>query len=79
MSLPTRIEVAPAGTSAENVEQELIVLDKADKFNYLKKVLSETKGSVLIFMRTKHAVKTLTKKLALIGFSAAEIHSIRSL
>jgi ATP-dependent RNA helicase RhlE len=79
MSLPTRIEVAPAGTSAENVEQELIVLDKASKFEYLKKVLTETKGSVLIFMRTKHAVKTLTKKLALIGFSAAEIHSNRSL
>lgn len=79
MLLPTRIEVAPAGTSAENVEQELIVLDKASKFEYLKKVLTETKGSVLIFMRTKHAVKTLTKKLAIIGFSAAEIHSNRSL
>src|SRR3989339_214338 len=79
MVLPTRIEVAPAGTSAENVEQELVVIDKVSKFNHLKKILTETRGSVLIFMRTKHAVKTLTKKITQIGFSAAEIHSNRSL
>lgn len=79
MSLPTRIEVAPAGTSAENVEQEIFVIDKESKFDYLKKILSETKGSVLIFMRTKHAVKGLTRKISQIGFSAAEIHSNRSL
>ncbi|HAM88943.1 MAG: ATP-dependent RNA helicase protein [Candidatus Falkowbacteria bacterium GW2011_GWC2_38_22] len=79
MSLPTRIEVAPAGTSAENVEQEIFVIDKESKFDYLKKILSETKGSVLIFMRTKHSVKGLTRKISQIGFSAAEIHSNRSL
>lgn len=79
MSLPTRIEVAPAGTSAENVEQEIIVVEKEYKFDYLQDILSKTKGSVLIFMRTKHAVKTLTKKLNNLGFTSAEIHSNRSL
>ena len=62
MSRPTRIEVAPAGTSAENVEQEIIVIDQKSKFDHLKKILKETKGSVLIFMRTKHAVKKMTQK-----------------
>lgn len=79
MALPTRIEVAPAGTSAEKVEQEIIMIEKEDRLNYLKKILTETKGSVLIFARTKHGVKNLTKKMRLNGFSAAEIHSDRSL
>ena len=79
MALPTRIEVAPAGTSAENIEQEIFVINKESKFDYLNKILTETKGSVLIFMRTKHAVKNLTRKITQIGFSAAEIHSNRSL
>ena len=79
MSLPTRIEVAPAGTSAENVEQELIVVQKEYKIDYLNDILGKTNGSTLIFMRTKHAVKTLTRKLIRNGFTAAEIHSNRSL
>jgi len=79
MSLPVRIEVAPAGTSAENVEQELIVVQKEYKIDYLKDILGKTSGSTLIFMRTKHTVKTLTKKLIENGFTAAEMHSNRSL
>ncbi len=79
MSLPTRIEVAPAGTSAENVEQELIVVQKEYKIDYLIDILGKTNGSTLIFMRTKHAVKTLTRKLIAKGFTAAEMHSNRSL
>ncbi len=79
MSLPTRIEVAPAGTSAENVEQELIVVQKEYKIDYLNDILGKTNGSTLIFMRTKHAVRALTKKLINKGFTAAEIHSNRSL
>jgi len=79
MTLPTRIEVAPQGTSAENVEQEIIVIGRESKFDHLRKILTDTEGSVLIFMRTKHAVKNMTKKISQIGFSAAEIHSNRSL
>lgn len=79
MALPIRIEVAPAGTAAENVEQEIIVIDRESKFPQLKKILAETKGSVLMFCRTKHSVKNLTLKIKNAGFSATEIHSNRSL
>ncbi|MFA6106278.1 MAG: DEAD/DEAH box helicase [Patescibacteria group bacterium] len=79
MALPIRIEVAPAGTAAENVEHEIIVIDRDSKFPQLKKILEETKGSVLMFCRTKHSVKNLTQKIRLAGFSATEIHSNRSL
>ncbi len=79
MKLPIRIEVAPSGTSAENVEQEMIVIQSNSKFDYLQKILNQTSGSVLIFARTKHGVNKLTKKVALLGLPVAEIHSNRSL
>lgn len=79
MRKPTRIEVAPSGTSAENVEQEIIVVEKAYKIDYLNDILSKTTGTVLIFMSTKHAVVSLTKELRSFGYAVAEIHSDRSL
>ncbi|MDA3839757.1 MAG: DEAD/DEAH box helicase [Patescibacteria group bacterium] len=79
MKMPTRIEVAPSGTSAENVEQEIIVVEKAYKIDYLIDILGKTRGAVLIFMSTRHDVISLTKELKRYKFSAAEIHSDRSL
>jgi ATP-dependent RNA helicase RhlE len=79
MKIPTRIEVAPSGTSAENVEQEIIIVEKAYKIDYLIDILGKTSGPVLIFMSTRHAVIALTKELKKFKFSAAEIHSDRSL
>jgi ATP-dependent RNA helicase RhlE len=51
MKLPLRIEVAPSGTAAEKVEQELIVVHKAEKMRLLEKLLYDYKGSVLVFSR----------------------------
>lgn len=79
MISPTRIEVAPTGTSAENVEQEIIVVEKAYKIDYLIDILGKTKGPILIFMSTRYAVIDLTKELKKFRFTAAEIHSDRSL
>jgi ATP-dependent RNA helicase RhlE len=79
MSVPLRVEVAPAGTAAENVKQEIVIVDQPGKFAQLESVLSETRGAALVFVRTKHGVKNLTRKLKTAGFSAAEIHSDRSL
>ena len=79
MSVPIRIEVTPSGTAAEKVEHEVIVIDREAKFGQLKKLLSDTKGSVLVFARTKHGVKNLTRKIVMAGVKATEIHSNRSL
>ncbi len=79
MRLPVRIEVARSGTTAENVEQEVFVVNKADKTRLLDKLLAETRGSVLVFMRTKHTAKKLTRSVKAMGHNAAEIHSNRSL
>jgi ATP-dependent RNA helicase RhlE len=79
MKMPIRVEVAPAGTSAEKVEQEMILVRKEDKQRLLEKLLQENKGTVLVFSRTKHGAKRISKKLTADGFSSAEIHSDRSL
>ena len=79
MKLPLRIEVAPAGTAAEGVEQELIVVHKNEKMRLLEKLLYDYKGSVLVFSRTKHGAKRITHDLRNLGHKSAEIHSNRSL
>jgi ATP-dependent RNA helicase RhlE len=79
MKIPLRIEVAPAGTSAKNVEQELFIINKDGKTQLLDKILEDNKGSVLIFSRTKHGAKRITINVRGMGHTAAEIHSNRSL
>jgi ATP-dependent RNA helicase RhlE len=79
MKLPVRVEIARAGTTAENVEHELFVAKKDQKLPLLKKILGDYKGSVLIFLRVKHSARKICSELRNIGISAAEIHSNRSL
>ena len=78
MKLPVRIEIARAGTTAKNIEQELFVVKKDQKLSLLKKILQEYKGSVLIFIRVKHGARKICLNLKDIGISSAEIHSNRS-
>jgi ATP-dependent RNA helicase RhlE len=79
MKLPVRVEIARAGTTAENIEHELFVVKKDRKLQLLKKILQDYKGSVLVFVRVKHSAKKICNDLKNIGVSAAEIHSNRSL
>ena len=79
MKLPVRVEVAPAGTTASGVTQEIIIVDKADKLLTLKKILTDYSGSTLVFSRTKYGAKKIAHALQNMGHTAAEIHSNRSL
>lgn len=72
---PLRIEVAPAGTTAELVDQEIYLLKREDKTKTLETILKEYKKLVLIFVRTKHGVTNLTERLNDRGYLATEIHS----
>lgn len=79
MKLPLRIEIAPQGTSAENVEQEVFVVQKDDKMRLLESLLKQYKeDTVLIFSRTKHGAKRIARDIRNLGHTAAEIHSNRS-
>ena len=79
MKLPLRLEVARPGTAAEKVEQELFVVNQGDKNALLAKLLDKYWGSVLLFVRTKHRAKRITRAIKEMPHSAAEIHSNRSL
>lgn len=79
LKLPISIEVAPQGTTVETVEQEIYIIRSSERFEYLEKIIKEHQGSILVFVRTKHSVKDITKKLVSLGHSATEIHSNLSL
>lgn len=79
MKLPMRVEVAPQGTTASKVTQEIIFVDRLGKLDQLKKILAEYKGSTLVFSRTKHGAKKIAQAVRNMGHTASEIHSNRSL
>ncbi len=79
MKLPVSIEVAPPGTTASQVDQEIFIIKGEERFDHLEKTLLRYNGSVLVFVRTKHSVKALTIKLQSLGHKAVEIHSNLSL
>ena len=79
MSLPIRIEVAPAGSTARDVSQEVFFVNRDKKLSLLEKVLTEHKGSILVFTRTKFAAKKVAHAVRGMGHTSSEIHSNRSL
>ncbi len=79
MKLPVRVEIAPQGTAAEKVTQEVFFIERKDKSRLLEKILAERKGSTLIFAKMKFGAKRIAAGLRALGYSAAEIHSNRSL
>jgi ATP-dependent RNA helicase RhlE len=79
MKLPVHVEVAPSGTTAEGVAQEVFIVSRDAKRQLLGKILIQYKGSVLLFSRTKIGAKKVTRMLRQMGHNAAEIHSDRSL
>jgi ATP-dependent RNA helicase RhlE len=52
---------------------------KDDKPRLLEKVLQDYRGSAIVFTRTKHGAKKVTRAVKAFGHDAAEIHSNRSL
>ena len=78
MKLPVHIEVAPSGTAAERIIQELFIVKKEAKKKLLAKILDQYRGSVLLFSRTKRGAAKIKKLIKEMGHNAAEIHSDRS-
>lgn len=79
MKLPLRLEVAPSGTAAAGVAQEVFIVSREAKAQLLDKILADYHGSVLLFSRTKHGAKKIAAAVRHLGHTATEIHSNRSL
>ncbi|MBI5700185.1 DEAD/DEAH box helicase [Candidatus Saganbacteria bacterium] len=79
MKLPVSVEIAPSGTAAKNVIQELFIIKKEEKSQLLIKLLEQYRGTVLLFSRTKRGAARITRGLRSLNLSAAEIHADRSM
>jgi ATP-dependent RNA helicase RhlE len=79
MKLPIHVEIAPSGTTAENIIQEVFIVKKSSKRQLLIKLLGHYHGPVLIFSRTKIGARKIARDLQQMNHRAAEIHSNRSL
>jgi ATP-dependent RNA helicase RhlE len=78
MKLPVSVEIAPSGTAADLVTQELFIVKPEAKLKLLGKLLSTYPGSVLLFVRMKHQAGKIAKAIRGMGYSASEIHSNRT-
>ncbi|MEW6026947.1 MAG: DEAD/DEAH box helicase [Planctomycetota bacterium] len=78
MKLPLSIEVAPSGTTADKITQELFIVKPEAKLKLLHKMLARYPGSVLLFVRMKHQAGKIAKAIRMMGYSASEIHSNRT-
>ena len=79
MKLPVHIEVAPSGTAAERIIQEVFIVKREAKKRLLGKLLDQYRGSVLLFSRTKRGATKIKRMINDMGYNAAEIHSDRTL
>ena len=72
---PVRVEVAPVATTAERVEQKLILVEQGRKRGLLAELLrGDGVGRALVFARTKHGADKVVKNLAADGIQANAIH-----
>lgn len=76
---PAKVEVTPASTTAETVQQAVYFVEKNDKRKLLINVLREkAMPSALVFTRTKHGADRVAKDLSKAGIHALAIHGNKS-
>ncbi len=73
------ISVATANTTAENITQWMVPVDKKRKSDLLIELIVDRNWQqVLVFTKTKHGANKLTKNLEAAGLKAAAIHGNKS-
>lgn len=76
---PARVEIAPATSTAETVDQFVLPVSLEAKNGLLAQVLDVFgTGHVIVFCRTKRRADTACRRLSRAGVSAAAIHGDRS-
>ena len=79
MADPVRVEIARAGTAAEQVTQELFVVTQEGKNDILQELLRQYHGTVLVFARTRSRARRVSRHIRNLGHKSAEIHADRTL
>jgi ATP-dependent RNA helicase RhlE len=76
---PVRVAVTPVSSTAENVRQWVLFVERGNKRALLKEVLRDaTMTRVLVFTRTKHGANRVAEELDRKGVSSAAIHGNKS-
>ncbi len=76
---PAKVEVTPASSTVDAIEQNLFYVDKQDKPNLLLHLLKdEIIQTALVFTRTKHGADKVVKFLHRANITAAAIHGNKS-
>ncbi len=76
---PVRIEITPAFSPIDIIEQEVYFVDKENKTNLLVYLLKDKPyDSVLVFSRTKHGADKIVKELNSKGIASEAIHGNKS-
>ena len=76
---PEKVEITPAATTVEAIDQYLYFVDKANKKDLLMHILKDEKiESALIFTRTKHGADRIVRQLSKSKVTAQAIHGDKS-
>jgi ATP-dependent RNA helicase RhlE len=76
---PKKVEVTPQATTAEKIDQSVMFVEKAQKFDLLMHLLQDNSlFKVLVFMQMKHGANRIVDKLTKSGVEAAGIHGDKS-
>lgn len=76
---PVRVEVTPAATTVDTIEQILYRVEKTQKLPLLRQILSQSQVQrALVFSRTKHGANKICDRLVRQGVAAAAIHGNKS-
>ena len=71
---PERIQVGEINKAADKIVQEVRHLHPDEKYDVLVEELKKREGTVIIFVRAKHATEKLATRLRKSGFTADAIH-----
>jgi ATP-dependent RNA helicase RhlE len=76
---PVKVQVSAPATTAENVDQWVLFVDRENKRHLLAEMLKDPKMTrTLVFTRTKHGANRVTEQLARMQVRAAAIHGNKS-
>ena len=79
LSEPQKVEVTPASSTVDAIDQSVYFVEKAEKINLLKSLLENSElESVLIFTRTKHGADKVARVLSKAEIGAEAIHGNKS-
>lgn len=79
LNSPKKVEVTPAATTVEKIDQTVLYVDRKDKMSLLLHLLQNNNlYKVLVFVEMKHGANRVVEKLEKNGIAASAIHGNKS-